>query len=323
MESSSSWYEKKFEDDDQGLCYLLDFNRMSEIDVLGSRLKNDREWRHAGSCYTRPEYTWNEWQTTLSERSYRDDDSDNESLQSCQSMFEGFKLRPKSAGSHRSHKQTPARKIICRFIENSPQSKKLNRKSPTGTVISQAVFPDEKDPTVATPVLYLKKTKRCSLCHRPKCTCKPSHASLASKNLHNSHSSSSSSKNLSLMMEDTSRLNGFLFPLKPTNVKPPVSPKHTSPQRPFYSSHTKSDLSSNGKQGQRNQHPTQSGLKSILKVDKNVTVTGISRVQTTPCVSSTPNNLLHSSSSFKHKSRGKLPRNPPVFIPREIDTSGE
>ena len=109
-------------------------------------------------------------------RSFSSDDvpSDTESLHSVQSCLDGITLRCQSADGVRPSKRS-SRRIICKYIEKTPKADDKNRKkSPRGTVVSQAVFPDENNPSVATPVLRLKKGKRCDECQRytTLCPCK-------------------------------------------------------------------------------------------------------------------------------------------------------
>ena len=133
--------------------------------------ENDR-----ASRYNRLNAGKGEQQADDRQRSFSSDDvpSDTESLHSVQSSLEGITLRCQSADGVRPTKR-PSRRVICKFVEKTPKADDKNRKkSPIGTIISQAVFPDENNPGVATPVLRLKKGKRCSKCQRytTLCPCK-------------------------------------------------------------------------------------------------------------------------------------------------------
>ncbi|XP_078494234.1 uncharacterized protein LOC100182468 isoform X2 [Ciona intestinalis] len=75
------------------------------------------------------------------------------------------RLRSRSTSSDRGRSncvspKSPSRKVICEYSEQEPA-----KASPVlpGTVISQAVFPEAENPTLATPVLFLKKQK-CTGC---------------------------------------------------------------------------------------------------------------------------------------------------------------
>ena len=226
---------KKYRVDESLLDRLLNHNSMTTREEASRRLRNDREWFRVTNDYPRSNISWHEWQATLSERSFKDDDSDNESLQSCQSMLDGFMLRPESTASDRFCKQAPIRKIICHFIENSSKADSCSRKSPTGTVISQAVFPDEKDPTKATPVLHLKKFKRCSFCHRPKCVCEFNKMSLAHEYKRIVRKAVTND-----IVKAQKTLEGHLPKTTGLNYKPP-----RSPNSPFYEFSNRYQLESN------------------------------------------------------------------------------
>nr|XP_026693478.1 uncharacterized protein LOC100182468 isoform X2 [Ciona intestinalis] len=75
------------------------------------------------------------------------------------------RLRSRSTSSDRGRSncvspKSPSRKVICKYSEQEPA-----KASPVlpGKVISQAVFPEAENPTLATPVLFLKKQK-CTGC---------------------------------------------------------------------------------------------------------------------------------------------------------------
>ncbi|CAK8684231.1 unnamed protein product [Clavelina lepadiformis] len=76
-----------------------------------------------------------------------------------------------SGGAGRSEdgrrSRTPSRKVVCQFANEHSSKEGVKSFKP---VISQAVFPDVEDSTIATPVLYLKKTAK----YCPDCDCKMS-----------------------------------------------------------------------------------------------------------------------------------------------------
>ena len=92
--------------------------------------------------------------------------SDTESLLSVRSHLDGIFLRSHSACEFRSTSASPSRKIICNYTQQTANSKNNRIKSPCGTVISQAVFQDESDPSVARTVLWMKKPKACATSHQ-------------------------------------------------------------------------------------------------------------------------------------------------------------